>query len=81
MHRIVRANPDGSYQTKGDANPSQLAFEYYVAPANIHGKVVMIVPYLGWVKIGVMTHVVPNLFYIGALSLLILAVYYLRRFV
>jgi len=60
VHRIVDINPDGSFQTKGDANPNQLTFEKHIEPSQIHGKEILIIPYLGWVKIGIMEYVIPN---------------------
>ena len=81
VHRIVKINPDGSYQTKGDANSGQLDFEYYIPPENIHGKVVVIVPYLGWVKIGMMQYVLPNIIFVLAAFAVIAAIYYGRRLV
>jgi signal peptidase len=59
VHRITTINPDGSFQTQGDANTVQHLFEKHIDPQQIHGKVVMIVPYLGWVKIGVTEYVLP----------------------
>ena len=53
VHRVVGINPDGTFQTKGDANAGQLYFEKHIEPSQIHGKSIMIIPYLGWVKIGV----------------------------
>ena len=81
VHRIVKINPDGSFQTKGDANSGQLGFEYYIAPENIHGKVVVIVPYLGWVKIGMMQYVLPNMIFVLAAFAVIAAIYYGRRLI
>lgn len=66
VHRIVKINPDGTFQTKGDANPGQLNFEKNIRPEQIHGKKIMIIPYLGWVKIGIMEYVLPNLIYVVA---------------
>ncbi|MDI6807309.1 MAG: hypothetical protein QMD14_05940 [Candidatus Aenigmarchaeota archaeon] len=51
IHRIVAVNEDGSYQTKGDNNPSQLAYEYKVEKSQIYGKIVFVIPKLGWFKI------------------------------
>lgn len=81
VHRIVKVNPDGSYQTKGDANDGQLDFEYHVSEGSIHGKVVSIVPYLGWVKLGATEYVMPNAFYVILAAGLIALVYYGRRLV
>jgi signal peptidase len=79
VHRIVKLNPDGSFQTKGDANSGQLDFEYYVDPESIHGRVAVIVPYLGWIKIGVMELLIPNLLYVLLAIVIIVAVNYGRR--
>lgn len=51
VHRVIQINPDGSFQTKGDANTHQFPFELNVTARQIKGKEVFIVPYLGWVKI------------------------------
>ncbi len=61
VHRIKQINPDGSFQTQGDANTGQHPFEKSIVPGQIHGKVVMIIPYLGWVKIGVTEYILPFL--------------------
>lgn len=61
VHRIVMINSDGSVQTKGDANSGQLSFETHIAPEQIHGRAVLILPLLGWVKIGTTEFVVPNI--------------------
>ena len=81
VHRIVKVNPDGSYQTKGDANEGQLPFEQHVEKESVHGKVVAIVPYLGWVKLGVTEYVLPNAAYVILAAVLIALVYYGRRLV
>ena len=81
VHRIVKVNPDGSYQTKGDANDGQLQFEYHVDGKTVHGRVVAIIPYLGWVKLGVTEYVLPNLAYVFLAAVLIAIVYYGRRLV
>lgn len=59
VHRITQINPDGSFQTQGDANTVQHPFEKHIDPQQIHGKVVMIIPYLGWVKIGITEYLIP----------------------
>ncbi len=59
VHRIKQVNPDGSFQTKGDATSGQHSFEKHIDSEQIHGKVIMIVPYLGWVKIGVTEYIFP----------------------
>jgi len=79
VHRIVKVNPDGSYQTKGDANNGQLNFEYYVPYKNIHGKVVLIIPYLGWVKLGVTQYILPNFVFVIVAAVFTALVYYGRR--
>jgi signal peptidase I len=61
VHRIKQINPDGSFQTQGDANTGQHSFEKSIVTEQIHGKVVAIIPYLGWVKIGVTEYIVPFL--------------------
>jgi len=50
IHRVVAINADGTYQTKGDANPEQFAFEKSVTSEQIQGKAVAWAPYLGWPK-------------------------------
>lgn len=59
VHRIIEINPDGSYQTRGDANRVQHEFEKHIEPDQIHGKMILIIPYLGWVKIGVTEYILP----------------------
>lgn len=61
VHRIMKINSDGSFQTKGDANSGQLSFETHIMPGQIHGRVILMVPMLGWVKIGTMEYIIPNL--------------------
>jgi signal peptidase len=61
VHRIKQINPDGSYQTQGDATTGQHPFEKHITPESIRGKVIMIIPYLGWVKIGVTEYILPLL--------------------
>jgi len=51
IHRVIKINADGSYMTKGDHNPQLLPFEYSVKPDQIHGKVIFIVPKLGYFKV------------------------------
>ena len=60
VHRIVEINPDNTFQTKGDANAKQLSFEKRIEPSQIHGKEVLIIPYLGWIKIGITEYIIPN---------------------
>jgi len=51
VHRIIKINNDGTFQTRGDANSGQLPFEKKIEYSQIHGKVIFIIPYIGWVKI------------------------------
>jgi len=51
IHRIIRINSDGTYTTKGDHNPSLLSFEGSVSKSQIHGKVIFIIPKLGYFKV------------------------------
>ncbi len=60
VHRIVEINPDNTFQTKGDANAKQLSFEKRIESSQIHGKEVLIIPYLGWIKIGITEYIIPN---------------------
>jgi signal peptidase I len=53
IHRIIKVNPDGSYMTKGDHNPTLLPFETSVKPEQVHGKVIFIIPKLGYFKVAV----------------------------
>jgi signal peptidase len=65
VHRIIKINDDGTFQTKGDANSGQLPFEKSIHPEQIHGKEIMIIPYLGWVKIGMSEYLIPNAIWIA----------------
>lgn len=51
IHRVVAINADGTYQTKGDNNRDQLPYELSVRKEQIYGKVIFIVPKLGYVKV------------------------------
>ena len=53
IHRIIKINSDGSYVTKGDHNPSMLPFESSVTPDQVHGKVIFIIPKLGYFKVAI----------------------------
>jgi signal peptidase I len=64
VHRIVDINIDGTFQTKGDANSGQLPYELSISYEQVHGRVVMIMPYLGWVKIGMTQYLMPNLIWV-----------------
>lgn len=50
IHRVIRASSQ-DYSTLGDANSGQINFERSVHSGSIHGKVVLRLPYLGWVKV------------------------------
>mgnify|MGYP000383168288 CR=1 FL=1 len=64
VHRIIRLNTDGTFQTKGDANNGQLFYEKRIDYSQIHGRVILIIPYLGWIKIAVMEYVLPNIMWV-----------------
>jgi len=51
IHRIIKVNEDGSYMTKGDNNPALLPFETSVKWQQIHGRVIFIIPKLGYFKV------------------------------
>lgn len=52
IHRIIKINADGTFMTKGDHNvgPNQ-PYELSVSHSQIHGKVIFIVPKLGYFKV------------------------------
>ncbi len=60
VHRVVALNPDGTYQTKGDANARQLPYETDIQYNQVHGRMLFIVPLLGWVKLSVTEYALPN---------------------
>ena len=68
VHRIIDINPDGTFQTKGDANTGQLSFEKKIDENQIHGREVLIIPYLGWIKIGVIEYLAPNILWVIFIS-------------
>ncbi len=51
IHRAIKINEDGTYQTKGDNNLNQLPYEFKVHKEQIYGKVVFIIPKLGYFKV------------------------------
>lgn len=51
IHRIIKINDDGTYQTKGDNNINQLPYEFNVHKEQIKGKVIFIIPKLGYFKV------------------------------
>lgn len=75
VHRVIQINDDGTVQTKGDANSKQLPFEMRIQETQIHGKVISIVPYLGWVKIGMSEYILPNLHWVIMGAVLIIVLY------
>lgn len=64
VHRIIEINPDGTFQTKGDANSGQLTYEKSIAYSQIHGAVIMIIPFVGWIKIGLTEFLLPNVLWL-----------------
>lgn len=50
IHRVVGIK-DGYYQTKGDHNSASFPFEEKITNEQIYGKVLLKIPYLGWVKV------------------------------
>jgi hypothetical protein len=51
IHRVVEINADSTYQTKGDHNMGQNPYEHSVKPSQIAGKVVFVVPKLGYFRV------------------------------
>jgi len=57
IHRIVKINADGSFNTKGDHNDKPIVFpntnysEYSIQPSWVHGRVIFIIPKLGYFKV------------------------------
>lgn len=51
IHRIIKINDDGTYQTKGDNNLHQLPYEFHISGEQIHGRVIFIIPKLGYFKV------------------------------
>ncbi len=51
IHRVVRVNADGTFETKGDNNNSQLGYEHSIYKEQVHGKVIFIIPKLGYFKV------------------------------
>ncbi len=51
IHRIIKINDDDTYQTKGDNNSGQLHYEFSVKPEQIKGKVIFIIPKIGYFKV------------------------------
>lgn len=51
IHRIIKLNDDGTYQTKGDHNLNQLTYESSITQDQIHGNVIFIIPKIGYIKV------------------------------
>ncbi|MBI4894569.1 MAG: signal peptidase I [Candidatus Aenigmarchaeota archaeon] len=51
IHRIVSINSDGTFQTKGDHNAGQNPYEKSVGSGQVRGKVILVVPYLGYLRV------------------------------
>lgn len=51
IHRIIKTNDDGTYQTKGDNNSGQLNYEFGVKMEQINGRVIFIIPKIGYFKV------------------------------
>ncbi len=50
IHRVIKINEDGSFQTKGDYNFFQLPCEKHIPKEYIYGKAVLKIPFIGWPK-------------------------------
>ena len=76
VHRLIKKNADGTFQTMGDANNGrQLPFEKHILPEQIHGKVVFIIPFLGWIKIGATEYLLPNTGWVLLLAITVTFLY------
>lgn len=52
IHRVYKINDDGTFQTLGDNNRGiQHDWEKQIERKDIVGKAVLVIPYIGWVKI------------------------------
>ncbi len=51
IHRIIKINSDGTYMIKGDHNNDLLPFESSVKKEQVHGKVMFIIPKIGYFKV------------------------------
>ncbi len=74
VHRIIAKNPDGTFQTRGDANSGQLPFEKSIGASQIHGMSIATIPYLGWIKIGAakLLFEQPAMLLVGVASLFVI---------
>jgi signal peptidase len=83
VHRIIRKNPDGTFQTKGDANPGPIVSnnvnEREVKPEQIKGKMLIIIPYLGWVKIGITEYIIPNILIVIPIIIAVTFLYFIAK--
>ncbi len=80
VHRLIEKNPDGTFQTRGDANNGQqLPFEKSIKPDEIEGKMITIIPYVGWIKIGITEYLLPNPWVPVVLLVTISFIYYLAK--
>ena len=79
VHRVIEINADGTYQTKGDANSGQLPFELSIPHQNIYGREILIIPYLGWVKIGLIEYVLPNIIWVIVVIIALILIYFIRQ--
>lgn len=75
VHRIIEINPDGTFQTRGDANSGQLSFEKSITDSQIHGREIFVIPYLGWIKIGMTEYFLPNVLWFILLGAIGTAIY------
>ena len=51
IHRIVEIDEQGIIHTKGDHNRSQNHYENCISKDQVHGRVIFIIPKLGYVKV------------------------------
>jgi hypothetical protein len=51
IHRIIKINEDGTYMTKGDHNSGLLPFETSVKKEQVKGRVIFIIPKIGYFKV------------------------------
>lgn len=51
VHRIIKINPDGTYESKGDNNNGQAYYEHNIKKEQIIGKVVLASPLLGYPRL------------------------------
>lgn len=51
IHRIIKINDDVTYQTKGDNNHGQNLYEFSIRKEQTHGKIIFIIPKLGYFKV------------------------------